>query len=154
MGLQFDSVQNIHSENFLYTFPIIFLTIYRNMKLITHNMLTSKGIKNVKEGFPLKIQADEVKTVDIDFDQEFISRMVPKLDWKALVFAAQCVGHQEDLPDSIPDGYDGDEELLKKLHHILLEVEVTSGCLVCPETQRKFPITNGIPNMLLNEDEV
>ena len=26
--------------------------------------------------------------------------------------------------------------------------------LVCPETGRKFPVTDGIPNMLLNEDEV
>ncbi|XP_071550102.1 multifunctional methyltransferase subunit TRM112-like protein [Panulirus ornatus] len=124
------------------------------MKLITHNMLTSKGIKNVKDGFPLKIQADEVRNVDIDFDRDFISRMVPKLDWNALLFAAQCVGHQEDLPETLPDGYENDDDLLKKLHHILLEVEVINGCLECPETQRKFPISNGIPNMLLNEDEV
>lgn len=39
----------------------------------------------------LTFQADEVKNVDIDFDQDFISRMVPKLDWNALIFAAQCV---------------------------------------------------------------
>ena len=25
---------------------------------------------------------------------------------------------------------------------------------VCPETGRKFPVADGIPNMLLNEDEV
>lgn len=117
-------------------------------------MLTSKGIKNVKEGFPLKIQAEEVRNVDIDFDREFISRTIPKLDWNALIFAAQCVGHQEDLPETLPESYDNDEDLLKKLHHILLEVEVVNGCLECPETKRKFPISNGIPNMLLNEDEV
>ncbi|XP_068227472.1 multifunctional methyltransferase subunit TRM112-like protein [Palaemon carinicauda] len=124
------------------------------MKLITHNMLTSKALKNVKEGFPLRIQADEVRNVDIDFDREFISRMIPKLDWNALKFAAQCVGHQEDLPETLPEGYESDDDLLKKLHHILLEVEVINGCLECPETHRKFPISNGIPNMLLNEDEV
>ena len=28
------------------------------------------------------------------------------------------------------------------------------GDLVCPQTGRKFPVKNGIPNMLLNEDEV
>ncbi|XP_045108021.1 multifunctional methyltransferase subunit TRM112-like protein [Portunus trituberculatus] len=124
------------------------------MKLMTHNMLTSKGMKNVKEGFPLKIQAEEMRNVDIDYDRDFITRMIPKLDWKALVFAAQCVGHKEDLPDTLPEGYENDNELLKRLHHVLLEVEVVSGCLECPETQRKFPISNGIPNMLLNEDEV
>jgi len=37
---------------------------------------------------------------------------------------------------------------------MFLQVEVKEGFLVCPETGRQFPITNGIPNMLLNEDEV
>ncbi len=46
-----------------------------------------------------------------------------------------------------------DENLLKTLHHVLLEVEVMEGDLECPETGRKFPIKNGIPNMLINEDE-
>jgi multifunctional methyltransferase subunit TRM112 len=44
--------------------------------------------------------------------------------------------------------------LLKKIHQVLLEVEVLEGNLICPETGRKFPITNGIPNMLVNEDEL
>ena len=43
---------------------------------------------------------------------------------------------------------------LKKAHHVLLEIEVINGDLVCPETGRKFPVSDGIPNMLLNEDEV
>ena len=30
----------------------------------------------------------------------------------------------------------------------LLQIEVKEGALVCPETGRQFPITNGIPNML------
>ena len=37
---------------------------------------------------------------------------------------------------------------------LFLQVEILEGALVCPETGRKFPISNGIPNMLLNEDEV
>ena len=37
---------------------------------------------------------------------------------------------------------------------MLLEIEVINGDLVCPETGRKFPVSDGIPNMLLNEDEV
>ena len=34
------------------------------------------------------------------------------------------------------------------------QVEIVEGSLICPETGREFPIINGIPNMLLNEDEV
>jgi uncharacterized protein YbaR (Trm112 family) len=34
------------------------------------------------------------------------------------------------------------------------QVHVLEGDLVCPESSRKFPIKNGIPNMLLNQDEI
>lgn len=39
---------------------------------------------------------------------------------------------------------------------VLLAVQVCleDGALICPETGRRFPVVNGIPNMLLNEDEV
>ena len=46
------------------------------------------------------------------------------------------------------------EDLLKRFHKVLLEVEIIEGDLICPETGRKFPISNGIPNMLVNEDEL
>jgi multifunctional methyltransferase subunit TRM112 len=47
-----------------------------------------------------------------------------------------------------------DEEFLKKVHHLLIEIDVIEGELVCPETGRVFPINNGIPNMLIGEHEV
>ena len=34
------------------------------------------------------------------------------------------------------------------------KVEVIEGDLECPESGRKFPIQEGIPNMLLREDEL
>lgn len=46
-----------------------------------------------------------------------------------------------------------DEDFLRTLHHVLLEVVVEEGALVCPETGRRFPVVKCIPNMLLNEDE-
>ena len=56
--------------------------------------------------------------------------------------------------DNFVTDYQNDQEFLKKGHHVLLEVEVINGDLVCPETGRKFPVNDGIPNMLLNEDEI
>ena len=41
-----------------------------------------------------------------------------------------------------------------QVHHALLDVHLIDGGLVCPETQRIFPVKGGIPNMLLHEDEV
>jgi len=124
------------------------------MKLLTHNMLTSSIIKGVKTGFPLKIEASDVKLLTVDFNSEFISRMIPKLEWNALHEVAVSLGHEGKLPKNVPENYENDEEFLKEAHHVLLEVEVQEGFLVCPETGRKFPVKNGIPNMLLNEDEV
>jgi len=46
--------------------------------------------------------------------------------------------------------------LLLVMDVLLLAVQVCleDGALICPETGRRFPVVNGIPNMLLNEDEV
>jgi len=124
------------------------------MKLLTHNMLTSAIMKGVKNGFPLKIEASDVKVTNVDFNAEFISRMVAKLQWPALCQAADNVGHLGDLPTDVPENYETNEAFLKQAHHVLMEVEVQEGFLICPETGRKFPVNNGIPNMLLNEDEI
>lgn len=64
------------------------------------------------------------------------------------------IGCLDTLPAEPPQSPTDDTEFLQKLHHVLLEIDVTEGHLECPETGRKFPILNGIPNMLLNEDEV
>ncbi|XP_042274818.1 multifunctional methyltransferase subunit TRM112-like protein isoform X1 [Thunnus thynnus] len=123
------------------------------MKLLTHNMLTSH-VKGVTKGYPLLIKASEVKVNDLEFNPQFISRMIPKLEWSALVQAAEELGHRQDLPSELVPDYQTNEEFLKKVHRALLEVEVIEGCLQCPESGREFPISKGIPNMLLNEDEV
>ena len=47
-----------------------------------------------------------------------------------------------------------DANFMQALHCVLLELHVLEGSLVCPESGRVFPISDGIPNMLLNEDEV
>ncbi|XP_058054616.1 multifunctional methyltransferase subunit TRM112-like protein [Anopheles bellator] len=122
------------------------------MKLLTYNFLTSKCIRGVKVGYPLKLNIVEKKIVNADFSSEFITRMLPRLDWSAVCGAATNVG--TDLPTTMPTEIQNDGELLQKLHHVLLCVDVVEGTLECPETGRIFPINNGVPNMLLNEDEV
>ncbi|KAG7276947.1 hypothetical protein CRUP_010267 [Coryphaenoides rupestris] len=123
------------------------------MKLLTHNMLTSH-VKGVTKGYPLLIKATEVKVNEVEFNSQFVCRMIPKLEWSALVQAAEGLGHLEDLPAELESDYQNNEEFLKKVHKVLLEVEVVEGSLQCPESGREFPISRGVPNMLLNEDEV
>lgn len=90
----------------------------------------------------------------MEFNPEFVSRVIPKLDWGALYKAADSIGHLGELPMEPVQDYENNEDFLRRVHHVLLEIEIINGDLVCPETGRKFPICDGIPNMLLNEDEV
>eukprot|EP00258_Populus_trichocarpa_P002409 XP_002302295.2 multifunctional methyltransferase subunit TRM112 homolog A [Populus trichocarpa] len=122
------------------------------MRLFTHNMLSS-NIKGVANGFPLRIEVDQVVEKQVDFNPDFLRNMFPKLEWKALVDAARTMGYTE-LPEEADSSMLESEELLRKLHHALLELHLEEGALVCPETGRKFPVNKGIPNMLLHEDEV
>lgn len=124
------------------------------MKLLTHNMLTSCIIKGVTKGYPLGIQATKIQVKETDFNADFIARMIPRVEWPALIAAATEVGYGENLPKDLIENYESNEEFLRQAHHALLEIEIEEGSLICPETGRSFPIKNGIPNMLLNEDEV
>ena len=61
------------------------------MKLITHNLLTSKILKNVVNGYPLKIVATKTEVKPADYQPDFVNRMMKKIDYKALFGAAEEV---------------------------------------------------------------
>ena len=90
-------------------------------------------------------------------DAELITKLLPKLDYSALVFAVQqLAGHVEnipEIPETLPEG-ELDASTLEHLHHVLFNIHVIDGHLICPGTARKFPIKQGIPNMILHEDEI
>ncbi|XP_026061077.1 multifunctional methyltransferase subunit TRM112-like protein isoform X1 [Carassius auratus] len=91
------------------------------MKLLTHNMLTSH-VQGVTKGYPLIIKATEVKVNELEFNAQFVSRMIPKLEWKALIQAAEWLGQSQDLPSTPKPNYESVEDFLRKVHRILLEV--------------------------------
>ncbi|PNW74729.1 hypothetical protein CHLRE_12g512550v5 [Chlamydomonas reinhardtii] len=122
------------------------------MKLLTHNML-SCHIKNVRNGYPFLIEVVKVSEHEADFDPDFLKHIFPRINWPAFLQGAQSLGCREGLPEEAAESMLEDEGFLKRFHHALLEVFLEEGSLVCPETGRKFPVTKGIPNMLLNEDE-
>ena len=45
-------------------------------------------------------------------------------------------------------------EILTYIHHILFEVLIEEGSLICKNCGKEYEIKNGIPNMVLNDDEV
>jgi len=54
------------------------------MKLKTHNMLTSNILKGVTKGFPLKIKPVKVENVTVDYNRDFIARILPRIEYDAL----------------------------------------------------------------------
>ncbi|RRT75607.1 hypothetical protein B296_00019447 [Ensete ventricosum] len=122
------------------------------MRLLTHNML-SCNIKGVANGFPLRLEAEKWVEKEVELNADFLRHIFPKIEWKALSGAARAVGYCE-LPEEADAAMLDSEDFLRRFHHALLEIHVEEGALFCPETGRRFPITKGIPNMLLHEDEV
>uniref|UniRef100_A0A452T5H1 Multifunctional methyltransferase subunit TRM112-like protein n=1 Tax=Ursus maritimus TaxID=29073 RepID=A0A452T5H1_URSMA len=119
------------------------------MKLLTHNLLSSHVRGVGPRGFPLRLQATEVRINPVEFNPDFVARMIPKVEWAALLEALHLV----EVPKGPIEGYEHDEKFLRQMHHVLLEVDVLEGTLQCPESGRLFPISRGIPNMLLSDEE-
>ncbi|XP_058684712.1 multifunctional methyltransferase subunit TRM112-like protein [Poecile atricapillus] len=124
------------------------------MKLLTHNLLSSHvpGLRP-GGGFPLRIEAVEVQVRPVPFNAAFVARLLPRLRWDALREAAESLGRPSELPPEPLPNSESDEEFLRRVHHVLLEVEVLEGSLQCPDSGRRFPISKGVPNLLLSEDE-
>ncbi|GAB5362414.1 hypothetical protein AAMO2058_000794900 [Amorphochlora amoebiformis] len=124
------------------------------MRLLTHNMLINP-MQKFEGAYPLKLIPKKITKEEVKYNPLFVVHLLPKLNYPALLYAASTVG-LKDLPKELPKKIDPTEhdELLKMLHHVLLEVHVEEGLLVCPKSEREFPIKQGIPNMRLNEDEV
>lgn len=121
------------------------------MKLITHNLLAS-NVPKISVSYPLRLEVTKFEVEQHEFVEDFILNIIPRLNYPALRSAAAVLNHQ--LPEELPFSLADDVELLKQLHHVLLNIEIIEGTLICPSSGRQFPITGGIPNMLLTEEEL
>jgi multifunctional methyltransferase subunit TRM112 len=98
---------------------------------------------------------NDVETVirEAEYNGNFLRGFMPKIEWKALVSSARQLGDIS-LPEEPPEIGAESEELLKKLHHVLLEIHVEEGEMICPNCRHVYRISSGIPNMLLAEHEI
>lgn len=138
------------------------------MRLLTHNFLQS-NVRGTTEGYPLKIEATNVIVEESTMDSVLLSKVLCKINYSGLLKAindirstpnlkpdlSTMLSEAPDIPSEPPkEGESVDEAILKALHFFLFDVHVLDGVLICPDTSRKFPINDGIPNMILHEDEV
>ncbi|TIB86972.1 hypothetical protein E3Q10_00577 [Wallemia mellicola] len=135
------------------------------VRLITHNILTcaAKGCIDSGKNYPLSfnnVQGIEIR--EQEFNDEFIKSFFHKLDYNVLKSTLQSVSKfarektflSDKKPSLVTIRSNQSEEFLRSLHRVLLEMDVTQGELVCPNCQHKYPINEGIPNMLLAAHEI
>ncbi|KAJ1407971.1 hypothetical protein B484DRAFT_423577 [Ochromonadaceae sp. CCMP2298] len=122
------------------------------MRILTHNSLKCPA-KDVASGFPLLIEIEDLEVVETECNFDFLKAILPSLDWGALVLAADAIGLQG-IPETFEATLMEDEDFLKAMHNLLLDIHVVKGFLICPESGRRFPIENRIPDMMLDEKEV
>ncbi|OEU20598.1 Trm112p-domain-containing protein [Fragilariopsis cylindrus CCMP1102] len=120
------------------------------MRLLTHNFLQS-NVRGTVDGYPLKIEGTNIVVENSSMDSNLVRKVLPKLNYPALVAAINDIRNEEGEEDN---NNNISESVLKALHFFLFDVHVIEGCLICPGTDRRFPIKDGIPNMILHEDEV
>ncbi|KAH3742714.1 Multifunctional methyltransferase subunit TRM112 [Pelomyxa schiedti] len=120
------------------------------MKLLTHNILMCVKKGCTEEHFPLKIEVVKATQVRSDFNEGFIRNMLSRLHWPALVMAGRDVNLN--IPPEMPAT--PDEAFLRALHDVLFDFHIEEGTLLCRNCGHRYPIKNGIPNMLLAEDQV
>jgi len=121
------------------------------VRLITHNLLACHAKGCTTNNFPLKFSNVKLALRDADFNPDFLRGFLPRIEWDALVQASREIGDMS-LPLERPEMLDDD--LLKQLHHVLLEIHVDEGSMTCPNCGHVYSISNGIPNMLLAEHEI
>ncbi|CAG8722709.1 11764_t:CDS:2 [Dentiscutata erythropus] len=121
------------------------------MRLIVHNMLQCHVKGCDSNNFPLQLSDVELEIHEIEYNHEFLQSLLTKLDWKAFVATAEQIGITS-LPQTFPEEID--EDFLKKLHRILFETHIVEGKMICSNCSHEYPIRDGIPNMLLNEEEL
>ncbi|PVF94606.1 Trm112p-domain-containing protein [Serendipita vermifera] len=117
------------------------------VRLITHNLLACHVRGCSSNNFPLIFKDVQIELREAEYNPDFLRGFMPKLEWRALVDTAKSLNDQS-LPEVAPEPGDISEEFLKALHHVLLEIHVEEGGMVCPNCNHVYPISNGIPNMV------
>ena len=122
------------------------------MRLLTHNSLKSIA-KGSNEGYPLKLEIDEMEVRESEVNLNFIKGLIPGLDWGGVLVVAAAVG-LHGMPAKFNVALLEDESFLRAVHNLLLDIHIQRGTLVCPDTGTRYPIQSGIPNMMLPESDL
>ena len=147
------------------------------MKILTTNFLTCavKSCRSSPLSFPLHFHDAVLSRTELPYQELFIQNILPRVQYDALITTAKELSLQALVPErEVFEGLqeakatgqeagaegmeqsignaasqDGADELLKKLHTLLMETEVREGKLVCGNCGFEYPIKEGVGNFLL-----
>ncbi len=130
------------------------------MRLLTHNTMRNNSAEAAGKGWPLKITCVELRVDDAaesgnnnpQQEMAFVKGILGMLDWPTLVQGASQMGLNT-LPQTLTEDMTQDPEFLRALYHVLMNVHLIKGMLTCPDTGREFPVTNGIVDFSMEEEE-
>ena len=126
------------------------------MKAITHNILICniKKCEESKKNFPFIIIANKVENKPSKFDIELTKKLYESLDKEALNEFCKDLNIVKYDFTKIDDNIKKENEFWEYVHKVIDETLIIEGNLKCPNCQREFPIINGIPDMVLRDDEM
>ncbi|KAL3418212.1 hypothetical protein PVAG01_09927 [Phlyctema vagabunda] len=122
------------------------------MKVLTLNFLTCavKACKSSSDSYPLHPRDCELVSDEIPSNNALITNILPRIDWKALNTTASELGFPAlpEVPPTLED-LEKDEKMMKELHTLLLETQISEGKLVCGNCGHEYAVKEGIANFLL-----
>lgn len=124
------------------------------MKFLTTNFVKCavKSCQSSVEAFPLKFEDCELVQLEMEYNPEFITHIIERLNWEGILKVAQDLGNTS-LPPLKPENLDpimeDDQVILKDLHNLLVETQIVEGKMICNNCHHIYYIKNSIPNFLL-----
>ncbi|KAK4212116.1 peptidyl-prolyl cis-trans isomerase B [Rhypophila decipiens] len=139
---------------FYFSIIIAAVAIYLRISgsVLTLNFLTCavKACKSSNDSFPLHPKDAELVQDEIEINPDLLVNVLPRIDWAALRTTSTELGFPA-LPEEAPtaEALQQDEEMMKQLHQLLLETQMTEGKLVCGHCGHEYAVREGIANFLL-----
>ena len=123
------------------------------MKLFTHNILLCNNKSCNINNYPLRIIPQKVDFLSVEYNPELIKKFIRKIDFNGLIQGAKDLNTNNIKYDysSLKEEDLEKEEVLKNLHNVLFETVLIDGSLQCSNCGTKYPVNNGIADMVLSD---
>uniref|UniRef100_M4BV90 Uncharacterized protein n=1 Tax=Hyaloperonospora arabidopsidis (strain Emoy2) TaxID=559515 RepID=M4BV90_HYAAE len=103
---------------------------------------------------------DGIVVLETQYSKKFMLHIMRSIDYSGLCYTTKELNHPEvpTLPEQISmDDLAEQDDLLQLIHRVLFDVKMFHEAAksdVKTNCGRSYPVSNAVPNMLLEEDEL